>query len=106
MAELGIMLAWIISMVSIAVFATLFAFSTVLLRVSKIAEVKFFVLAAFSLLLSSLFELVSAAGYLSSIFEIVEKDFAVLLSKGFLFLAGFFFILFFYHVRKNIKKYT
>ena len=106
MVEVGIMFSWLLSMLKIATFITLFAFSVLLLRVSKLKEVKFFALAAFSLFLSSLFSLIGTAGYLGAEFEIIEKNFSIELSKLFLFFAAIFFITFFYVVHRSIKKYV
>ncbi len=104
MGELTV-LSWIISLTKMGIFAALFAFSIVLVRVSQLKEIKFFIWSTLCFMLSSIFELMNSVSYLDQSFDIIDKDNAILLAKLFLMLAGVFLFLFLYKVNKNTKQY-
>ncbi len=105
MSEISIVFSWITSLTKIGVFGALFAFSIVLVRVSKLKELKFFALASLSFMLSSLFELMNTISYLDDNFGIIEKNNAMVLAKIFLLVSAAFLFLFLQQVNKNIKNY-
>lgn len=106
MSELNIILAWMISLVKIGIFGALFAFSIVLIRVSKLRELKFFAIATLSFMFSSIFELINSIAYLDSAFQLIEKNNGIILSKLFLLIGAFLLFLFLYEINKNIKNYV
>lgn len=105
MSEISVILSWIISLTKMGIFGALFAFSIVLVRVSKLREIKYFVLATLCFMVSSLFELINAIGYLDSAFEVIERGSSIVLSKLFLIMAAAFLFIFLYTVNKSIKQY-
>ena len=105
MSEITATFSWIIAMLKLGVFSALFAFSIVLVRVSKLKELIFFSLAAFCFMLSSLFELGNALSYLDRTIALFNPATAFLVSHVLLFFGALFFFLFLWYVYRNMNNY-
>ena len=105
MSEVTATFSWIIAMLKLGIFSILFAFSIVLVRVSKLKELAFFSLTALCFMLSSLFELFIAISYLDHTITFMNPAFASFASQVLLFFGAIFFFLFLFYVNRNMKNY-
>lgn len=105
MSDPSALLSWLLAMLEFGLSFALLAFALVLVRISKLPDFKYLVLASLSFLLFSFLQLLLSGRFVDASLALIDFAYATRLSTLFLFLTAFFLFFLFLSINKNLKKY-